>query len=593
MSIDPFTVEIIRNQLIAAAEESFINFGRSSQSPIIYEVLDYACAVTDHEGDIIAQANGVPGFLGTLTYAVKAVLEKFGPDHMEPGDVIISNDPYSGGGNHLSDVALIAPIFLEDSLIAFSVNKAHWTEVGGMAPGSWTTDSTEIYQEGLQFPVIYIGRRYKLDQSLVDLIEANVRTPERSLGDLYAGTAALRTAEKRVMEIAGRYGVDGFRQAVALILDHGEKSAREALSQLPQGVFEAEDWMDDDGLSDDPIYVRVKVTVTDERFTADFSGSSPQVRGPINCTRTRLYSACRSMFKSVTDPQAPMNDGWFRPLEVICPDKTVFTAVRPAPVSTYWETGAYAVDLIWHALFPVLPEKLTAGHFLSVCGTIVSGLDEEGKRFILVEPQAGGWGAGQCKDGESGLVPVGDGETYIMPVEVCEGRYPILVDQYAFHAGTAHGGDASADAPAPGAGAFRGGYGLVRDYRILCSEAQVTTTFGRHKFPPWSGPGGHPGSPNGASVIRKGKQEPEVWKGKLARHPLEAGDVVRLVTGTGGGYGPPQDRDPGLVLQDLLSGFITPAEAEEIYAVVVDEHALQVDEARTESLRKRRKSDGT
>lgn len=591
MGIDPFTVEIIRNQLIAAAEESFINFGRSSQSPIIYEVLDYACAVTDREGDIIAQANGVPGFLGTLTYAVKAVLEKFGAEAMRPGDVIISNDPYSGGGNHLSDVALIAPIFSEGTLIAFSVNKAHWTEVGGMAAGSWTTDSTEIYQEGLQFPVIYIGRAYKLDQSLIDLIEVNVRTPERSLGDLYAGVASLRTAEKRVMEIADRYGADGFEEAVTAILDHGEKSARDALAGLPKGTFEAEDWMDDDGLSADPIYVRVKITITDDAFTADFSGSAPQVRGPINCTRTRLYSACRSMFKSVTDPQAPMNDGWFRPLEVICPDRTVFTAVRPAPVSTYWETGAYAVDLIWHALFPVLPDKVTAGHFLSVCGTIVSGLDDEGKRFILVEPQAGGWGAGRNKDGESGLVPVGDGETYVMPVEVCEGRYPILVDQYAFHT-EAESLGADGSAAVPGAGAFRGGFGLVRDYRILCGEAQVTTTFGRHKHPPWSGPGGNPGSPNGAAVIRKGEQKPEVWKGKLARYPLRAGDTVRLITGTGGGYGPPLERDPELVLQDLFSGFISALEARETYGVAIDEENLKVDNAQTEAIRQRRKTDG-
>jgi N-methylhydantoinase B len=189
MKPDPFTVEIIRDQLIAAAEESFISLGRSSQSPIIYEVLDYACAITDRNGDLIAQANGVPGFLGTLTYAVKALLNKYPHHILREGDIFVTNDPFVGGGNHLSDVALIAPIFCGGELIAFSVNKAHWTEVGGMAPGSWTTDSTEIYQEGLQFPIIYIGRAYELDQSLIDLIAANVRTPERTLGDLHAGVA--------------------------------------------------------------------------------------------------------------------------------------------------------------------------------------------------------------------------------------------------------------------------------------------------------------------------------------------------------------------------------------------------------------------
>jgi N-methylhydantoinase B len=571
---DPFTVEIIRDQLIAAAEESFIRLGRSSQSPIIYEVLDYACALTNADGELIAQANGVPGFLGTLTFAVKAVLEKFPADSLKPGDTIISNDPYSGGGTHLSDVALIAPIFVGEELIAFSVNKAHWTEVGGMAPGSWTTDSTEIYQEGLQFPVIYLGRNYRLDPSLLDLIEANVRMPERTLGDLFAGVGALRVAEKRIIEIAERYGVPVFLHAVREILDHGERMARQCLAGLPKGSFFIEDWMDDDGLTEEPVYVCVGITITEDEFLADFTGSAPQVSGPINCTRTRLYSACRSVFKSITEPTSPVNDGWFRPLKVICPGGTVFTARRPAPVSTYWETGAYAVDLLWHALFPLLPGRLTAGHFLSVCGTSISGQDLEGRRFILVEPQAGGWGAGKDKDGESGLVPVGDGETYIMPVEVCEGRYPILVERYAF------------DAQEAGAGRFRGGFGLTRDYRILNNNATLTTTFGRHRYPPWGAEGGMKGSVNGVEVIRRGADRPEVWRGKLARYPLEKGDVVRLKTGTGGGYGSAFDRDPKLVRKDVLNGFLSIAQAKRIYGVVLDEKSREVDLGATEQLRR-------
>jgi N-methylhydantoinase B len=570
---DLFTVEIIRDQLIAAAEESFIRLGRSSQSPIIYEVLDYACALTDAQGELIAQANGVPGFLGTLTFAVKAVLEKFPAHTLKPGDTIISNDPYCGGGTHLSDVALIAPIFLGGQLIAFSVNKAHWTEVGGMTPGSWTTDSTEIYQEGLQFPLIYLGRNYKLDPALIDLIEANVRTPERTLGDLFSGVGALRVAEKRVIEIAERYGVPVFLYAVSEILDHGERMARRCLTGLPKGSFFIEDRMDDDGLTEEPVYVCVSITITEDEFLADFTGSAPQVPGPINCTMTRLYSACRSVFKSITDPASPVNDGWFRPLKVTCPEGTVFTARRPAPVSTYWETGAYAVDLLWHALFPLLPDRLTAGHFLSVCGTSISGHDPEGRRFILVEPQAGGWGAGKDKDGESGLVPVGDGETYIMPVEVCEGRYPILVERYAFNIQEA------------GAGRFRGGFGLIRDYRILNDSAILTATFGRHRYPPWGAESGGEGSVNGVEVIRSGADRPEVWSGKLARYPLEKGDVVRLKTGTGGGYGSALDRDPKLVRRDVLNGFLSIEQARRIYGVVLEEKSKEVDLGATKQLR--------
>jgi N-methylhydantoinase B len=555
--IDPFTVEIIREQLIAAAEESFVTLGRSSQSPIIYEVLDYACAVTAPDGDLIAQANGVPGFLGTLSFAVKTIIAKFPLASLRAGDVFITNDPYQGGGNHLSDVALVAPIFYQGRPVAFSVNKAHWTEVGGMAAGSWTTDSREIFQEGLQFPAIHLYRGGRPEQGLIDLIAANVRTPDRTLGDLYAGVAALRTAERRAVEICERYGADVLALCIQAILDHGEQLARRALAELPHGEYFAEDWMDDDGLTEEPVYVCVRVTITEDAFIADFTGSAPQVPGPINCTRTRLHSACRTIFKAVTDPQSPGNEGWFRPLRVVCPDGTVFTARRPAPVSTYWETGAYAVDLLWHALFPVLPDKLTAGHSLSVCGTVVSGRRENGEYFILVEPQAGGWGAGASKDGESGLVVVGDGETYVVPVEICETRYPLLVEQFAFNTGPA------------GAGKQRGGFGLVRDYRLLNETAQLTTTFGRHKFPPWGASGGRDGSPNGVAVIPAGHVEPAVWKGKLARYPLRRGDVVRLVTGVGGGCGDPRARDRAAVREDVRNGFLTAEQARGVYGMPV------------------------
>lgn len=573
---DPFTVEIIREQLIAAAEESFITLGRSSQSPIIYEVLDYACALTDPTGDLIAQANGVPGFLGTLTFAVKAIVEKYSLDRMAPGDIFMTNDPFIGGGNHLSDVALIAPIFVENQIVAFSVNKAHWTEVGGMAAGSWTTDSTEIYQEGLQFPAIRLYEAGRPIESLIELIAANVRTPERTLGDLYAGVASLRSGERRVVEICQRYGLAAFRESVEVILEHGEELARQALAELPHGSYFAEEWIDDDGLSTDPIYVCVNVHITPDSFIADYTGSSQQVRGPVNCTRTRLYSACRTMFKAITDPQAPVNEGWFRPLQVICPEGTIFTARRPAPVSTYWETGAYAVDLIWRALFPALPDRLSAGHHLSVCGTIISGQDADGKTFIMVEPQAGGWGATAQRDGTNAMVPVGDGETYVMPVEVCEGRYPLLIERYGFNTTPA------------GAGKHRGGFGLVREYRVLCEGALLTTTFGRHHCPPWGDARGSEGSPNGVAVLKKGASEPVLWRGKLARYPLAQGDVARLVTGVGGGYGNPLERDLDLVETDLRAGLLSPEDAARLYGVVADPGTRTIDRAATAALRAKR-----
>lgn len=564
MSFDPFTLTVIQEHLQVTAEEMFVRLGQASKSPIIYEVLDYSCALLAPDGELIAEAQGVPGFTGVLPFAVRSIIDKFGADALRPGDVFATNDPYGGGGTHLSDVCLLGPIIHDGVLVAFAANKGHWTEVGGMAPGSWTTDATEIYQEGLQLPAIKIYDRGQPVQGLIDIIAANVRLPDMTLSDLYAGVAAIRVGDARLQELCGRYGLDTYFQSVEDLLNHGERVARAALADVPNGIYEAQGFMDDDGLSEDPIPIRVKVTIDDERFVADFTGSSPQVRGPINGTRARLVSSARVMFKSITAPDYPNNGGCFRPVEVICPDGSIFTAKRPAPVSTYWEAGAAAVDLLWQALYPIAKDKLTVGHFLSICGTNVSGTFDDGQLFVLTEPQAGGWGAGRNKNGENGLVAQGNGETYNMPTEICETRYPIIVDQYAFNI------------TPEGAGRYRGGRGLRRDYRILSQGAKVTTTYGRHRFMPWGMDGGRDGSPNGAAVIPAGAKEPIVWKGKLTRYPLGNNDVVRLITGTGGGYGDPLERPVERVREDLKNEYITLEQAESIYGITFDPHSLAV-----------------
>ena len=532
----------------------FYALQRTAKSTIIYEVLDYATGLLDARGQLLTQGNGVAGFLGTLTFAVRYVLEKFGEKDLHPGDIIILNDPYVGGGTHLSDVSLIMPIFYEGQLVAFSANKAHWTEVGGKDPGSWTTDATEVYQEGLQFPAVKIFEAGTPNQAVVDIIAANVRTPDMSIGDMLAGVAALRVGERRTLELFRKYGKDTVLHAMAELLDYGERMARLELQRLPKGTYDAVDYIDDDGIGNGPFAVRVQVTITDDAFICDFTGSSGQVPGPVNCGTTGLHSAVRAAWKAVTDPLIPANEGVFRPLQVICPPRTIFTAEKPAPVSTYWETMLYATDLVWKALAPIVPNRFTAGHFLSVCGTVVYGLHpDDGSLYLLVEPQAGGWGAGLDKDGENGLVCVGDGETYVIPVEACETRYGVLVDQYAL------------DIVDGGAGEYRGGRGLVRDYRITSEWAGVTATFGRHKFLPWGMNGGQDGSRNYVEFIHDdGRRE---ILGKCARYMLKRGEVARLHTATGGGYGPPSRRPREKVLQDLQEGYITPEQAARDYGV--------------------------
>ena len=561
--IDPFTVEIVKDGLVAIGDEMFVALQRTSKSTIIYEVLDYASGLVDARGQLITQGNGVTLFLGTLTYAVRYAVEKFGLEGLRPGDVVITNDPYTGGGTHLSDVTMIVPIYVDGDLVAFSACKAHWTEVGGKDPGSWTTDSTEVFQEGLQFPCVKLFDAGQANEALIDLIAANVRLPDMTLGDLHAQAASLRLGERRFQELCEKHGVVVVLGAIEALMDHGERLARLELARLPKGTFEAEDWIDDDGIGNGPFRVQVKVTITDDEFVCDFTGTHAQVPGPVNCTLTSIHSAVRSIVKAITNPGIPANEGAFRPVRVICPPRTIFSADRPAPVSTYWETMLYVADLIWKALAPLVPERLTAGHFLSVCGTVVAGLHPDtGELFLLVEPQAGGWGAGAEKDGESGLVCLGDGETFMIPVEIAETRYGILVDQYAF------------SIVEGGAGRRRGGRGLVRDYRAVSDEIYVTATFGRHKYLPWGVDGGLEGSRNEVRFLHADGRE--VVLGKSARYRLEKGEVARLITATGGGWGPPLERPVEAVVDDVRDGYVTVEQARRDYGVVVDPDTLEV-----------------
>ncbi|MBM7855062.1 N-methylhydantoinase B [Desulfohalotomaculum tongense] len=566
INIDPFTLDIVKDSLTAIGDEMFYALARTSMSPIIYEVLDYASGLTDAKGNLLTQGNGVTGFIGLLTFMVKATLEKFNKEgDLKPGDIIIINDPYMGGGSHLSDVGLVMPIFYKGELVAFSANKAHWTEVGGKDPGSWTTDSTEIYQEGLQFPCVKLFEEGKVNQPLVDIIAANVRFPDLSLGDMWAQVAALRTGERRFIELCGKYGKDLVLASIDRLLEHGEQITRKELAKLPKGTFEAVDYIDDDGLGNGPLKVQVKVTITDDKFICDFTGSHPQVLGPVNTSYAALVSAVRTVFLAVTNPSQDVNDGIFRPLEIIAEKGSIFSCERPAAVSTYWKTMAYGTDLVWKALAPVVPHRLTAGHLLSVCAVIVAGMHQDtNEPFLIVEPSVGGWGAGQGKDGEAGQFCIGDGETFNVPVEVAETRYGIMVDEYSFRADGA------------GAGEYRGGSGVIRSYRAMTDNQMLTATFGRHKFLPWGFNGGKDGSRNEFEII-KANGEKDGPFGKCARYPLNKNDVVRLITATGGGYGDPLKRNPEKVAMDVKNEFITVEQAREDYGVIINPETFAVE----------------
>ncbi len=462
MTADRFTLDVLREGFIAITDEMFVSLQRTSQSPVIYEVLDFAVGVTDARGELVSQGNGVAGFLGPLGDAVRETMARIGD--LKPGDVIIGNDPYVGGGTHLSDVALVRPVFWGGELIAFAAAKGHWTEVGGQDPGSWTADSTDIFAEGLQLPFVHACRAGAPVTEVTAILAANSRLPDMTLGDLWAQAACLEVAERRLHDMCERYGAAAVTESMHVMLERSEHLARLAIGRIPHGVFEASDSTDEDGLCNGPFPVRVRVTISDSGVTCDFTGSHPQVPGPINCTWSGLVSGVRTVFKAITDPAEPATDGWFRPLEIICPPGTIFTAQRPAPVAAYFESTDLASDLVWKALAPAFADRLTAGSYISCCSTSLALTHPDtGEPTLLVEPQAGGWGASAAEDGQHGLITAGDGETYVIPAEIAEQRYGIRVERFGFDI-----------VPGAGAGRRRGGRGLVREYRIACDEAQLT-----------------------------------------------------------------------------------------------------------------------
>jgi N-methylhydantoinase B len=374
-----------------------------------------------------------------------------------------------------------------------------------------------------------------------------------SIGDLNAGVAAVRVADARVREIAQRYGTGVLLESFTSIMDHGESMARRALAEVPTGTYTASDFIDGDGITEDRIPIQVTVTIEDGRFIADFTGTSRQTAGAINCSRGALLSACKTVFKAIVGPQLDSNEGLFRPFELICPEGTVFTATRPAPTGWYYEASANATELIWKALAPVLPMSLSAGSYLSLCAYYIGGQHENGEYWLLTTPQDGGWGACADQDGESSLIATTDGDTYNYPAEVIETAFPLTMLTNTFNT----------EDPA-GHGQFRGGFGTIREYRIDApAGGKLMASMGRSHTPPWGVDGGRNGTPNYYEVVRGDGSR--IRGGRTSDVSLERGDVVRIVTGNGGGWGPPTKRHPAAIARDLADDLISAQQAAAIY----------------------------
>ena len=546
---DPITLEIIQSSLQAATDEMFAALRRTAMSAIIYEVLDMGTGITDKDGELAGSGAGIPAFVGVLDKTVKGVLEKFDrPGDIEPGDIFITNDPYSGGVTHLNDVVLTMPVFAGNDIVAWTANIAHWNDVGGMVPGSMSTDATEIFQEGMILSAVKLFSRGQPIRSVFDILTSNCRMPDFLTGDLWAGVASVRVGERRILEIVNKYGKDVFLHAVEEYLDYGEQVALAALKRLPNGTYSLSEPQDAG-----PNY-EVTVEITDDEFIIDLRDNPDQDKGPFNMSRDEATVACQIAFKGIVSPERLSNGGTFRPLKVLTRHGSVFDPVYPAAQGIYYEITIRLHDLIWRCLAPHMTDRLPAGGFASVCGTLFGGIHPDtGRTYAVIEPELGGWGGSPTSDGNPGQFSALHGETYNCPAEVAEARYGVTVDYLSFH---------DEDG---GAGFHRGGKGVRIDYRIKSDNAWLTVAYTRDKVPPWPLKGGQPGSPNHVLIVRS--------DGETERYAVVSGltlntdDVIRVMTGTGAGWGDPMQRPLELVKQDLKNGYITLEQANQHYGL--------------------------
>ena len=544
-SYDAFTFDIIQNGLEAVADEMFSVQRKTSMSAVIYEVLDLGTGICDANGEIAASGAGIPAFIGVLDKAVKRIIEKYPLDTLRPGDLFASNDPYYGGVTHLNDMVLAMPVFADGRLVAWVANIAHWNDVGGVVPGSMSSDATEIFQEGIRIPAIRLIDAGVPNQSVFDILYTNTRLPDFLRGDLWAGIAGARIGEKRILEMVGKYGVDTFLAAVDDFIDFGERRARAALAALPQGTMTFEEVQDDGSI------YKVRIEISEDAFTVDLR-DNPDQSGSNNSSREGAELAAQLAFKAVADAEAPGNGGFFRPLTVLTRPGSVFHVIEPGALGYYAEVQIRLFDLLLRCLAQNFPDLVPAGNFASICGTNIGGKHADtGRHYTIVEPQLGGWGAQEGRDGNSAIFSGFHGETFNCPAEIAEARYGLAVEELALS--SAPGGE----------GQWRGGKGISLRYRVRADDNFLSVGYTRSRIPPWGVKGGAEGSTNYVEVLRPGK-EPERYA-FCTNVPLSEGDIVHVMTGVGGGYGDPSLRTREAVLSDIRDGYITHERALEVY----------------------------
>ena len=567
--IDPVTLGVIWGGFVSIAAEMGATLRRTAFSEVVREGMDFSPGIFDEKGRLIAQGDYSPGHLGSMPYAVQSVLQYFPKETLKPGDVLLMNDLYMGSG-HLPDFFMITPIFYKDQIVGYTVNCCHQQDVGGAGAGSTVvTNVSECFQEGIRILPVKIYKEGKPNEDVFRIIEANVRVPEKVVGDMKAQVNANYVGGMRILEMVESYGIDELNGYIDEILDRSEMAMREAIRNIPDGDYPFQDYLDDCGEGTEPILFNVTVRIRDSEALIDFAGSSPQTESGLNSmlnyTRAYAYFA----LKCLTEPFIPQNGGCMRPVRVTAPEGSFFNPKFPAAGGGRAMVSHRIFEVVIGALAPVLKERVIAGHSQGATPCFGGIHPGTGRHFVCVDLIKGSFGARPFKDGADALVCSMNPRN--IPVEAHEQKFPILVECLQFIPDSG------------GPGKFRGGVGVRKDIRTL-SKMKLFNLTDRFRFAPYGLFGGKSGA-KGATVLRRGSEEiPLHSKGA---YNLEPGDVVSFVISGAGGYGNPMERDVQMVLKDVVGGYVSVEGARKDYGAVIHPENLTVDPEETQKLRRK------
>ena len=541
---------------------------RTARSLVVKDGMDFSTAIFNAEGDQVAQGLTLPMHMGAMQPALAAVRNYFGDD-VKPGDVFANNDPYEGA-SHLPDIFLFKPIFFNDLLLGWTCVIAHQTDIGGRVAGGNACDNTEIYQEGLRLPPIKLYDQGVLNKAVWRILGQNVRVPDKVLGDVMAQLSALRQGEHDFLRLVDQYGLEDLKSYMTDIIDYTERLTRAEIDALPNGSWEFTDYIDGDGINPDPIAIKVRVTIEGGEMLVDFTGTSPQAKGSINPNFAFTQSCTYAVIKCLTNPNITANAGFFRPIKVVAPPGCFVNPQHPAPVAARGLGGFRVTHAVFGAMAKALPDKVPAAWGGGEIGTSFGGYFPGGKPFVFLEfNNDGPRGGGPFTDGADGAAaPITNMAN--TPIESIEADQPLLINRYGYMPDTA------------GAGKYRGGLGMIREYTLLADEATVQIRSDRTRFLPWGARGGNPGSRT-YSILNPEKEN-RLLPAKCLLE-LKKGEVYRSIQAGGGGYGDPLERDPQAVLEDVRQEKVTVGHARAEYGVVISPDSLEVDAKATGEIR--------